>query len=104
MILLWFCHGKLDQVSRAGRRHFLCGSRPRMGTAHLLELFPSTLVCVKLQVLARVNLLPEEAAFCVAAEHSHVNPDRLIIGIEHDHATLQCRRLAHIAPLKTLLE
>ena len=75
-----------------------------MGTAHFLEFFPRTLIRVKLEIFARVNLLPEMAAFSVAAEHSHINPDRLIIVIKHNHPTLYGSRLAHITPLETLLE
>jgi hypothetical protein len=104
MVLLGLRRDEFNQVCRAGRRHFLCGSRSRMGTGHLLQLFPRSLVGVKLQGLAWVNLLPEEAALGIPAEHGDIDPNRFIVVIEDDHPTLYDGRLAHIAPLKSLLE
>src|SRR5579864_2773582 len=104
MILFSFRRCELDQIRCAAGRHFLGSCWSCMGTTHLLQFFPGTLVRIELQVLARMNLLPEETAFGIAPEHRDIDPDSFIIGIEHDDTSLQGGGLAHIAPLKTFLK
>src|SRR5262245_4519644 len=104
MVLFRFLRGELDQIRCASRRHFLGCRRSSMHPTHFLELVPRSLIRIELQGLARMDLLPEQAAFGIPAEHRDVNPDGLIIWIEHDDTSLQSGSLAHIAPLKALLE
>ena len=104
MVLFRFRRGEFDQIRGAARRDVFSRSRSRMGAAHLLQFFPGAFLGVELQILAGMHFLPIQTTLGVPAEYRHVNPDRFIVGVQHDHTPLNGSGLAHIPPFKPLLK